>query len=242
MKKGFTLAEVLITIGIIGIVMAMTLPILIGKYQEFLCHTKWKSVYSKISNAYLMVKSNKSISDSDEMFLSNYEMVDVVNSMKDILKVKTGKFQNQCGEGQDCSNGGGSIDTYKTMFGSGMNPYSFGGYNELAGNSNKTTIWYLPEGATVYFRLNTSLDMFVIYMFVDVNGINSPPNILGKDFFSLVITPKGSCPIGANCGYRPQYFKNSCTSDREIYATASNGMHHNSPISGIGCSAEVLLK
>lgn len=37
MKKNyiaFTMAEVLITLGILGIVIAMTLPALIGKYQE----------------------------------------------------------------------------------------------------------------------------------------------------------------------------------------------------------------
>lgn len=33
-KKGFTLAEVLVTLGIIGIVAAMTIPMLISKYQK----------------------------------------------------------------------------------------------------------------------------------------------------------------------------------------------------------------
>ena len=34
MKKSFTLAEVLITLGIIGVVAAMTLPSLIGNYKK----------------------------------------------------------------------------------------------------------------------------------------------------------------------------------------------------------------
>lgn len=33
-NSGFTLSEVLITLGIIGIVAAMTMPVLTGKYQE----------------------------------------------------------------------------------------------------------------------------------------------------------------------------------------------------------------
>lgn len=34
MKKAFTLAEVLITLGIIGVVAAITLPTLIANYQK----------------------------------------------------------------------------------------------------------------------------------------------------------------------------------------------------------------
>lgn len=42
----FTLAEVLITLGIIGIVAAMTMPALIGKYQEAALKSQFKKVYS----------------------------------------------------------------------------------------------------------------------------------------------------------------------------------------------------
>lgn len=51
-KKGFTLAEVFITLGIIGIVAAMTLPTLIGKYQEKVTMTKVKKAYSILSQVY----------------------------------------------------------------------------------------------------------------------------------------------------------------------------------------------
>ena len=41
-KLAFTLAEVLITLGIIGIVAAMTIPTLLAKYQEKQTVTKLK--------------------------------------------------------------------------------------------------------------------------------------------------------------------------------------------------------
>ena len=34
LKKGFTLAEVLITLGVIGVVAALTMPVLITDYQK----------------------------------------------------------------------------------------------------------------------------------------------------------------------------------------------------------------
>ena len=52
MKQGFTLAEVLITIGIIGVVAAMTLPSVILNYQEKATMTKVKKAYSIINQAY----------------------------------------------------------------------------------------------------------------------------------------------------------------------------------------------
>ena len=47
-KVGFTLAEVLITLGIIGIVAAMTIPALHANIQKKIASTKLKSFYSKM--------------------------------------------------------------------------------------------------------------------------------------------------------------------------------------------------
>ena len=53
-KAAFTLAEVLITLGVIGIVAAMTLPTLIANYQKKVVETRLISFYSKINQAYRM--------------------------------------------------------------------------------------------------------------------------------------------------------------------------------------------
>lgn len=52
---GFTLAEVLITLGIIGIVAAMTMPALIANYKEKENVVRLKKAYSTLSNAYISV-------------------------------------------------------------------------------------------------------------------------------------------------------------------------------------------
>ena len=52
----FTLAEVLITLGIIGIVAAMTLPTLIAKYQKNVTAVKVKKFYSVFNQAFKLAQ------------------------------------------------------------------------------------------------------------------------------------------------------------------------------------------
>ena len=52
MKKAFTLAEVLITLGIIGVVAAITMPMLVSTYQERELVSRLKKDYSNISQSY----------------------------------------------------------------------------------------------------------------------------------------------------------------------------------------------
>lgn len=41
-KNGFTLAEVLITLGIIGVVAALTMPTLIANIQQEIFNSRWE--------------------------------------------------------------------------------------------------------------------------------------------------------------------------------------------------------
>ena len=50
-KKGFTLAEVLITLSIVGIVAAITIPTLIHKYQEYSLKVQFKKIYALLQQA-----------------------------------------------------------------------------------------------------------------------------------------------------------------------------------------------
>ena len=54
-KCAFTLAEVLITLGIIGVVAALTLPSVVAKFQQKSFSTAFKKEYSTLNNAINMV-------------------------------------------------------------------------------------------------------------------------------------------------------------------------------------------
>ena len=53
-KKGFTLAEVLITLGVIGVVAAVTLPTLIQNYKKHVVETRLAKFYTTINQAIQM--------------------------------------------------------------------------------------------------------------------------------------------------------------------------------------------
>ena len=60
-KSAFTLAEVLITLGIIGVVAALTLPSVINKYRSFVLEQQFKKSYSNLSQTIINMKRDTGI-------------------------------------------------------------------------------------------------------------------------------------------------------------------------------------
>ncbi len=71
--EGFTLAEVLITLGIIGIVAAMTLPTLIQSHRKQVVETRLKKFYSTINQAIQMAE----VDYGDRTYWYNLSDVDI---------------------------------------------------------------------------------------------------------------------------------------------------------------------
>ena len=57
-KKGFTLAEVLITLGIIGVVAALTMPSIINNIQKIVLKNQFKKAYSLFSQGVMQAQAN----------------------------------------------------------------------------------------------------------------------------------------------------------------------------------------
>ena len=66
MKKGFTLAEVLITLGIVGVVASMTLPTLNNNVQKQTYEAGAKKAFNIVSNAVSMYMVDQGVDDLSE--------------------------------------------------------------------------------------------------------------------------------------------------------------------------------
>lgn len=86
-KNAFTLAEVLITLGIIGVVAAMTIPTLMMNYQKQVWESKLKKVYSVATNACerMLIEENVSAVNETEVYgeITNDNIKKYFKLMKD---------------------------------------------------------------------------------------------------------------------------------------------------------------
>ena len=69
-RTAFTLAEVLITLGIIGIVAALTIPVLYSKYQQKVTETRFERIYSDLTKAF----NAGAIENGEEYFMQSWQM------------------------------------------------------------------------------------------------------------------------------------------------------------------------
>ena len=174
MKKGFTMAEVLITLGIIGIIAAMTIPSVMGRYREKATVARLKKVYAALATAnevmvmehspYYTCKEcqyNLNTAPSSSDFKANIE--------KDFIK-RLNVIQKCPVRGKGCF--------YSGAYG-GLNSDNYG---VLITNNS----YLLQDGTAIQFQVNGNTSMDII---VDLNGKNGP-NKYGIDTFHFRIHGK----------------------------------------------------
>ncbi len=201
-RAAFTLAEVLITLGIIGVVAAMTLPTLIAKYQERVVLTRVKKVYSQIFSAINLYKAENEVSDVSSLF-------DTSNTSEQTTRNLAKYFKTI--EICSTSNSKGCQGQYKIMPRKKMPDGN--GNTAMAEISNKPR-FVLADGAiiaaTQYKSCYEVIEQDVIdengfatgektqsirttcgSISFDVNGIEKP-NRVGQDYFCFGIEEDGS--------------------------------------------------
>ena len=194
LKFAFTLAEVLITLGIIGIVAAMTLPTIVKKYRTIVIQTQLKKIYSVVAQAMLRAapdgdyKNLPLIKDpggteSAKFFFDNY--------LKPQFKVtKTCVDKAGCWTPSIAKDGTGASGNK----GVGSGVVSF---VTADGYAFSIDTWSSNHSSQVmdYFGVQSSDYAAIVAIAIDING-EKKPNVYGKDVFFYVMTERGLLPAG----------------------------------------------
>ena len=185
-KAGFTLAEVLITLGIIGVVAALTLPTLIKNYQKQVWVNQLKKAYSTLNNGFkqivaeegctsLACYSPSSANINDCLDFSNKKTVEKIVSTFKLTNVEATYYID-------------SIYNYKCYNLSGI----FTGTPFEPNSSN--IVGTTPDGMIL------AISDCPTSIMVDLNGLKAP-NTYGRDIFgfyffdsndSVIVAPWGS--------------------------------------------------
>ena len=192
-KRAFTLAEVLITLAIIGVVAALTIPTVTANYQKNQYVTQLKKTYSTLSNGFRQAMATDGVGkisnttltsllrkDEDGFFLYEEAQPDFVREFSKYFKVISY---------HDAENGTTYADELHTS-----EPMSALGETNDRSNFNASDFleFTLADGTIVFlYPQNSSYsDNFFFEIIVDVNGIKKP-NKWGRDIFYFMLKNNG---------------------------------------------------
>jgi len=170
-KTAFTLAEVLVTLAIIGVVSALTVPGLMNSYQKQTYITQLHKVYNEMSQALTQYKTDRNAINLFEAGLNSQENADTF--IETYFKVI-----NKCDTmAPPCF---ANASEYKTLAGTSA---------VIGSGSTSYKTYTLASGAAIrpLYRLEGEK---LINVLVDINGTKGP-NIMGRDFFWLGIYNNG---------------------------------------------------
>lgn len=221
-KIAFTLAEVLIVIGIIGIVAEMLVPSLVASTEEKIIVTQVKEVYSILTQALKMSEIDNGTADMWGCPVSGGgNDTCALDKLTPYLQIA-----KNCGASTGCF----PSNVYKRVRGTLTSPFDFdSGAGAKAKLRNGMAIDVMQYGSCSSITGNTSnlaLRNVCGEIDVDINGDKSP-NRVGKDFFVFYYTKYGVVPAGT-------------PDDNSMYALSIDCARVVSV--GLGCAGWVVMK
>lgn len=217
------MSEVLITLGIIGIVAALTLPSLIQKQTEKATVTKLKKAYSVLQQAHQRIVQEDGTPDYwdyDEDSTLGYSSTAATKFAKYIKVGKNCIGQNSTYAFNNCV--------------SSSNLYYTGAFQSFKGVDDISYVFRITgKSCTNKQGKNKALQSVCGFIYVDVNAFKRP-NTIGKDIFGFYLTKEGVFPIGSQQETGIP-MKDFC--DRNyVWGNVIHGWWHN----GTSCTAWVL--
>lgn len=214
-KKAFTLAEVLITLVIVGIIAALTLPTLIIKNQKEETAIKLKKAYSTLANAANLAISAEGPMETWELGANSDPQA--AEDFADTYLIPYLSVAKNCGT----QTTGECEINYKYL--------NDASYSTL--DSSNTRL-FLNDGTLIYGYVlkDGSGERFVIR--IDINGKKSP-NMSGRDIFAFNYWANSSV------NYKGVFLPAGISYDREaIKSSSSSGCNKNAK--GIFCSTLIM--
>jgi len=157
----FTLAEVLVTLGIIGVVSAMTIPTLMQGYQKKVYSTQLKKVYTEMSQAlYKVVNDNNALNLSEAGVYNQATVQSFTSKYFNMIK--------NCGiSGANCF-----ASRYRYI------------------NNNSANL-AAPTGQSCFVNASgAAICMTTSLITIDVNA-QEGPNIVGRDYYQIYLNNDG---------------------------------------------------
>ncbi len=195
-KIAFTLAETLITLGIIGIVAALTIPTLFANYQKRMTITRLKASYSKLTQA--LQAATDDYGPVEQWFLNDNDVSHYETIITAVIHEKIIPYAKVI---DDC---GLNCPLRKKVKICRLNGVCTWGQRD----SGYYTI-YLADGSSWEFMIdNNGRTMMNIKVYIDING-NGKPNIFGKDIF-VVLLDDGVRLLGSDAKYSRSSLLGNC--------------------------------
>ena len=244
--SAFTLAEVLITLAIIGVVAAVTIPSLVNKYQERVKITKLKKAYSVLMNAYNLAIAEHGTLDNWNLENTESEVDENGNStvpdegLNSVNSLWTNLLPYMKVD-QICLAGNSNCSIFKNN----TKIYSLSGRQNSDLSQTKFLAIRLDDGTILWGGFigsascslvrgqskqlqNVCADFGII-----VGGSGKDKYYVGKEIFYVYLTKNSIVPLGTNDNItRP--FPEYCNPN---IAGAAGGQYN-----GYGCAAWVLTK
>lgn len=195
-RLAFTLAEVLITLGIIGVVAAMTIPTLMNNTKNAEIVTLFKKEYSVLNNAW-----HQLINENGGSILEAYATSDdVLDALCAELKcVKTCK----AADSSECF-----VDTNWTKLDKTASWQSLAGASAILADGVSFSIhnWNTGGGQ----------------LYMDINNLKKP-NVMGRDIFEFEMNKNNISPEGTAETANYQYLDSWCGGGSGGYQGATCG-------------------
>ena len=200
-RVAFTLAEVLITLAIIGVVAAMTIPTLMANYQQKVLNNQFKKTYAMLNQALLNAQSQLgyfprcyySVDNTTIPVITGCgELSDKFWTLFKVSKICEGKaFEKGCipeYEGMDTVANANYPDAEVPDGYEDYGDYASRGCKNFKKNAilNDRTVYVLSDGTIIILYSE-----YPCLLAVDING-QKGPNKWGHDLFAFLIRFDGN--------------------------------------------------